>query len=463
MEVSMKKLLLAIFAMYLMFSESHAQTGFPTVQVSIKGTIMDDPFPMKRMSLPIEGVKVRLSTPPVYTIMDQSESPNPITGYLFDSAVTNAQGSFKFESVPAGNYQLTLDHHDFISKQISFITSRDTSFSIALLAKGAKASVAGTVNTPCPIYVNCLVQPPVEGCTVTVSKTVTPIPIAQTQAVIALPTEIVIAKVTTNAAGKYRFDSIPITTNGERIYITTSKTGFIGQTIDTVIFNATTTNINFSLDTTKQDLRDSITVLPQNPTTRDSLQFTLRMTDHCCATKFNNKIVTVTDTAIYLSFAYEDSMCAYVNCLTGWSQTAFSSKPLNAGKYSIYKVESPYCPPGRFCALMISQVYMGAITISTPLAINPAVTENDFNRSPVFLTKGSNTQLILKEGAQINIRAFDLTGALVANVLDGYRPAGTYQLSLSDKLLKSVAKGTLLLQVSIDGVVKAAQTIILSR
>jgi hypothetical protein len=470
MEVIMKKLVLAVFAMVLIFSESRAKTQIIAVQVSIKGTVMDDPYPMKRMSRPVEGVKVQLLTSQVYILTDQSKSIAPITGYLLDSAVTNAQGAFNFGSVPAGNYQLKFVHPDFTSKQISLSTSRDTSLSVALLAKGAKATVAGTVNTPCSVYMNCLMQP-VEGCTVTVIKSVAtldnPIPYTELftdlRAIIAPPTEIELGKVITNASGQYKFDSIPLTTNGERIYITTGKTGFIGQTVDTTIFNSTTTTVNFSLDSAKQDPKGSVTVFPQNPTTRDSLQFTLKMTEHCCATKFEKKKVSFDDTAIYLSFTYTDSMCAYVDCITGWSQTVFSSKAQKPGTFSIYRVETPYCPPDRACALLISQVYMGTITIGTPLAINSAVTGNDFDRSPIFLTSGSNATITLTKNSRVNVRAFDLTGALVANLLDGYRSAGTYQVNLNDRLPNSVAKGTLLLQISIDGVVKAAQAVILSR
>jgi hypothetical protein len=96
--------------------------------------------------------------------------------------------------------------------------------------------------------------------------------------------------------------------------------------------------------------RDTVVVIPANPTINDSLIFSLRGMEHCCCAVFYDKKVTVTDTAIFLFASVDDDPCKACRCLLAGFSTEFSCQPLKSGKYKIYYSEDMYCPPGKMCA-----------------------------------------------------------------------------------------------------------------
>jgi hypothetical protein len=214
----MDKNVLAILTTILVYGAC-AQQAFaqPAVAglVTISGTVTDDPFPSKRASMPVQGVRVSLLKPlAVLAGQPAGVLPAPIAGVLLDSAVTNAQGRFSFKPESAGSYQLSFNQSGFVSRQIDVYTTTDTAVTVALLAAGATAKLAGTIWTPCPVYLNCLRQP-VPGCTVSVvigGSTILPLAKARASAV---PISAITRQAVSGAGGQYSIDSLPITFNGE--------------------------------------------------------------------------------------------------------------------------------------------------------------------------------------------------------------------------------------------------------
>jgi len=188
------------------------------------------------------------------------------------------------------------------------------------------------------------------------------------------------------------------------------------------------------------------------------------MLQHCCATKFYNKNVSVSDSIIFLTYNYDDSLCSLVDCITGWSRTTFASKPIAAGTYSIYEGGSYYCKPNAICLDGVTApVYLGKITVNTPTAVIPADGKVIFHQSPELAVTGSIASVMLAKSSRINLRVFTMNGALVANLVDAERSAGKYGFDLINLLPVAAVRGTLVVQLSVDGIVKGARAVVLTR
>ena len=111
---------------------------------------------------------------------------------------------------------------------------------------------------------------------------------------------------------------------------------------------------------------DTVLVTPTDPTTNDSLIFSLHGTDHCCCTQFYNKKVTSTDSTISLFASYDEEKCSSCMCFMDGYSTSFSCQPLKAGKYKVFYSEDMYCPPGKMCAaiaLVVRSRQVGEVTV----------------------------------------------------------------------------------------------------
>jgi hypothetical protein len=380
------------------------------------------------MSIPLKDVKIKLWKPSAIIVYDQaspSMSPVPIDGRLVDSAKTDAQGRFGFAPMESGSYQLTFDTAGFATRTIDLSAVKDTAMTVLMVRAGSHARVAGTVYAACSNLLDmpCILQP-VSGCTVTVVKqpvTSFPEPVAW------YPISIYQYSAVTNTQGQYSIDSVPLSVNGERVSVSAVVAGFIRKTVDTVIRNASTTTVNFSLEQSASGSRDTVYVTPAKPTTSDSITFLLKNWQHCCGTVYRNQTVSVSDTMIYLSYTYDDSACPYIRCLVAGSQVKFASQPIAAKTYSVYKVESRYCPPGQACILSITAPqFVGKVTVACVTGVMPVNTGATALPDKALTIANGCVWVTTAENSSVSIRAYELSGRLLAVVNGGRLPAGRH-------------------------------------
>jgi hypothetical protein len=451
----MKNVAALLASIVLAFTAAVAQVTIPVTAVSISGTVFDDPYPMRRASMPIPGTKVGLWRQ--LAVLNSAGTVLP-DSVRIDAAVTDASGKFSFPSATAGTYLITVDDSGYNSRSISVYVTRDTSMMILLVSAGAHAHVAGTVWQACSgvLGMPCILSA-VAGCTVTVVKDMS----------VASPAPVLVQSFTavTNTQGQYSFDSIPVTVNGERISVSAGKTGFVVASVDTSIRNTTTTTVNFTLQGTVSAPHDTVYVLPLHPTALDSLTFTLVNTEHCCATVYSSKMVTVNDTMMFLSYAYDDSLCSSVRCFVAGSQTDFTGKPVAAGRYSIYKEERFYCPPTVNCPMIaFAPVLVGRITVAPGSGVLPPQRATANHAVTGMYLAGTTAWVTVPNSGRVTLRAYDLRGALVRELFSGWMGAGTHRVALSTTELGSpAASALLLLRLVVDGKESVARTVAVSR
>jgi hypothetical protein len=257
-------------------------------------------------------------------------------------------------------------------------------------------------------------------------------------------------KAVTDASGHYLVDSIPLTQNGERVYVTAAKTGYTSQSVDTTVWNMMTTTVDFTITSASGGSRDTVYVTPAQPTIKDSIDFRLFNINHDCCTVYRGNSVSVADTAIYLSYTYDASMVC--QCLVAGSWTEFTCAPLAAGKYGIYKAESPYCP-GPICpAIKIAPVRVGEVTVVRASNSNPVNRiAMSSSRAGIRITDGMISATVSSAGKAM-LKVFDVRGALVTTLFDGWMAAGTRSFALDRKYT-----GALVIKLSVDGVMQATR------
>lgn len=448
----MKKVLLSFVVLCAAVHFVSGEIVAPVRLVTVSGIVNDDPYPMKRMSQPIGNAKVELWRSSMVYDVQSSPVIGPVPFWQrIDSTYTDGQGKFTFKPVNAENYQLRCSHSGYADNQVIVNTLRDTSVTISLVAASAKAQITGSVSEAChdPMGMPCIMSP-IPQCTVTVTKGSS----LMEPALIASYTTV------TNNNGQYTFDSIPVSKNGERITISATKKGYTTKSVDTLIRNTTTTTVNVVLTGKEETSKDSVSILPAFPTSRDSLQFQLRSWTHCCGTIYRNKTVSVNDTTIILSSTYDDSMCAFVDCLVGWSITTFYSGPIKAGKYIIYKVESPYCPPGKMCPLYITApVRVGSVIIAKSTGIEPSAMKTIVVHGNRLTMAGNSVIATVAYSQPISLRLYDMRGALLAELFNGMMSAGAHHFELDKALGKQISRGTLLVQLLANGKIAEAKTV----
>ncbi len=223
------------------------------------------------------------------------------------------------------------------------------------------------------------------------------------------------------------------------VFLTTALTGAFGQV----------------------PLRDAVTVTPANPTTSDSLKFHLTLASHCCATKYRDNVVSVVnDTIISLSYTYDDSLCPFVDCITGLSSTGFSSKPLAAGTYAIYNTSGPYCPPGSVCPIgVLAPERVGSVTVTNSSLVRPTTETHAAKPENHLAVAGAMVSATISQSAKVTLRAYNVRGALVNEIFNGWMQAGTRQFGLSAMLPRTAAQEIMVLKLSINGTASACKTI----
>jgi hypothetical protein len=142
-------------------------------------------------------------------------------------------------------------------------------------------------------------------------------------------------------------------------------------------------------------LGHSVTYTPQTPTTRDSLFFHVYSISLSCCTQIFNQNVEVSDTTIYLSYAYYNNPLVDCMCSVAGKTVDFKLGPIKAGKYTIYEAASIYCPPGTACPLLaILPRRVGQITVSPALGILSYV--NALGPVPRFTWTARNGSITLR-------------------------------------------------------------------
>jgi|GEM_PF-3507442 hypothetical protein len=437
----MKKLAASLIVAGAFFPGVFGQSTIPSAaNGSISGIVMDDPYPARMASRPISGVKVGLWTPITMILADQEptipaiRTSQPITNWwLADTTQTDNYGLFSVKPPFAGKYILTFEHPDFNGRHVDMPVETagiDTTIQVLMVPAGAKARIMGTVWSSCTgvLGMPCVVQP-IPGCTVSVVKNSAP---AFTDASVSPLFSSRVFLAVTDAQGQYVLDSVPVSYNGERALVSADKFGYISQSADTGIRRMETITVDYTLARLASVPGDTVFVTPGNPTAGDSLVFQLVINAHCCATKFRDKSVSVSGSNIFLSFSFDDTLCPYVKCITGFSQTEFTSRPVAAGHYDIYMLQSYYCPPGRACP-MIAYVpeFVGSLTV-TPGGSSVRTQPSALKAAKTLDISGRNVLVTLPSPAnRVVLRAYDVSGKLLAGLHDGPLAAGYHRFDMA--------------------------------
>jgi hypothetical protein len=219
--------------LYGTFSVSES---FKPLAYTIKGTVHDDPYPLKRASMPVAKAKLYLRTPYVAIGVDTLAADRIIADRNLDSATTDANGAYAFNNVAKGSYRIICSHADYRPVTVQATISKDTAINFTVVPISSGATLTGLVTRIGPEATRTT---PVAGCTVTVRKNdLTLI----TDAIIAVP----LLSAVTDINGRYTIANIPIGATNEVWYATaTSK----GSTLSTrvMLANMRTDTVNFAL------------------------------------------------------------------------------------------------------------------------------------------------------------------------------------------------------------------------
>ncbi|MFH1760745.1 MAG: T9SS type A sorting domain-containing protein [bacterium] len=167
------------------------------------------------------------------------------------------------------------------------------------------------------------------------------------------------------------FTSIILDPGDARVFETHFEPGMVQRSLSGLFtFTASLvgyeaqTSIVLDLNYINQQEQDRVNVIPESPSAGDSITFNLFNISHCCCVIYQNKSISVQDTAIYLSYEADDRSCALCRCFMQGSWTDFKTGPLKPGKYGIYKAEQYFCPPGEPCpAIMIMPKRVGEVAV----------------------------------------------------------------------------------------------------
>ncbi len=203
---------------------------------TIKGTVKDDPYPMKRMNMPIPKAVIYLYQRAITFIEGETSGIRAV----IDSTISDDNGNYLFMGVSRGSYVMACKHPDYRSVSINAVISKDTVINFTLVPNDAYAAVTGTVM----LIGSDISRPiPVEGCTVVVKKDGNTIDPSLPD--VADDKEL---RAVTDPKGKYTIDKIPITANGE-IWQVRAFIKEYSQTKKVALYNMRTDTVNFTFST----------------------------------------------------------------------------------------------------------------------------------------------------------------------------------------------------------------------
>jgi hypothetical protein len=206
-------------------------------------------------------------------------------------------------------------------------------------------------------------------------------------------------------------------------------------------------------------LKDTVTVTPQKPTTKDSLHFDLFNASLDCCTQYHNNQVTVTDTVIMLSFQYLNA--GNCRCIIAGSHTPFACGPQKAGKFAIYKAQSIYCatPPCPLVAGPIQLVRVGEVVVSSTSVADQGHAPTLHQGMVIWQEKSTlKMEYTLKVPGSVRVNVYNARGVLAGQLYNGQSPAGPNRLSWN-----VAAPGAYFLSMEINGAVVCSRRIVVPK
>jgi hypothetical protein len=427
---------------------------------TVDGYVYTDPYPMKIMSMPISGVKAYLLSQ--LAILQQT--PGVAITVLVDSAITDATGHFVFKPAATGSYNVSFLHAGYVSLTVSISATKDTTMRVSMLATGAHGAVRGRVLSGCapsPLAIPCILKP-LPKCTVTVMIGTLYTILAKQSAVIYPPVAAQIFTSVTNDSGNYSIDSIPISANNTHVTVTAVKGGFVSQSVDTGLWNMTTTMVNFTLTPAQiQAGGDSVYTTPPKPLTKDSITYNFYDADACCCAQFVNPVILVQDTMVILSFSVNTNPCMLCDCIAAGKWYAFKGGRLAAGRYGIYRQENIYCPPGQACPAIIAlPVKIGEVVVTNTASVGPTA-PHVTPLSGLVLTQEKSTislSVVLPQPGRVRVNVFNARGICAGEIFNGQATPGAHRFSWT-----AAAPGVYFMSAEMNGVAACSRKIIISQ
>jgi hypothetical protein len=213
----------------------------------IKGKVVDDPYPMKRMSFPIPKVQIEVRKQMVTPIVvDQISRPVPFEQPVC-TTFTDSSGNFAVKALGRGIYRLYCTHPDFNPATLGLTLSSDTAVAITMTAASTSAAVTGRVTEISVVSDIVSAGTPVEGCTVQVARPAIYITDAGGTASIEPGLSAVTLTTVTDKNGMYAVPKIPIAYNGERWSVTAIKNGYFTESRLVALYNMSTDTVDFAV------------------------------------------------------------------------------------------------------------------------------------------------------------------------------------------------------------------------
>ena len=225
--------------------EVKESSAVPIYYCTIKGSVHDDPLPLKRAGMPVAGATVYLRS---IEINLAAKSADRIIAVYPDSAVTDESGNYAFTDVRPGIYQMTCSHPDYRTKSMTVAVRNDTAVNFILVPASAGGTITGMVSL---ITSDAAKPVPVERCTISVSS------VDPSNTAISSPISSIRLVSVTDVDGLYTIGDIPITENGEIWYVQ----AFYGtySAIDRVqLYNTRTDTADFTFSASYAN-EDSVT------------------------------------------------------------------------------------------------------------------------------------------------------------------------------------------------------------
>jgi len=421
-----------------------------SIPLTICGTVVDDPFPLERMSVPVANARIELRAQ-VYTIQGATDVL-PSAGQLIDSAVTDTYGKFCLKNEVNGYYNLIVTHPDYRTRVIYISAKTDTTLNVLLISKDAVSSVSGSVSGGC-LTANEICSPkPVPGCSVSVNLT-------SNVLTGFVPVNILTISTVTDAQGNYSIKNIPLTYNGEQVNVTAKKSGLTKSTV-AALRNAMTTTVDFK-DFSVYYVEDTLfQVSPANPTSNDSILFRFYNSTDCCCAVYRNMSVSVSDSTINIFYNLDNTPCLACNCAGIGKWAGIKYKPLATGKYNVYKIHSTYCPPGTLCpASITAPVLLGTLVVAKPTSIAPPVKAIKGPDEFTFSLAGSSVKVNLVKVSRITLKAYSVNGDFLGELYNGSLSAGFHNISINNLYRIAPAEGMVILGLTANGKTKVLKKV----
>jgi len=221
--------------------------------MSIKGTVEDDPFPLKRLGFPISDVKVMLKQSE--SVRDDQPDIIPpgddlVPLVTIDSAVTNSEGQFAFDNLSPGIYYICCTHSDFNQATMAVALTSDALVNIKMLSNTASGIVSGSISELSGDDLSVL-----DGCTVTVAQRFNDLD--YTAAVSDFQS---VYRTVSGSDGSYRIEGIALRVNGESWRVRAFKDGYTEEVEYVELYNNTLkNNLDFTLQKSYANLNSDTT------------------------------------------------------------------------------------------------------------------------------------------------------------------------------------------------------------